>query len=180
MNICTCVLYHEVLVCMTFVKHVNRHNTRRVYKAHECGCTFIRIHTADSHIVNRDPLKFFTLLISVSLNSLEFRLVAAVSFSRKDVVTELIYKFLFAAVSSARESRNNGRMAFPMRCISKHYYNSAISDRRLSYGTSRSHGTRSFITHSSLDEAVRFFVSHLHRGSPYRANKFYPHLALNV
>lgn len=60
MNICTCVLYHEVLVYG--VRHIrNRRTARRVYGGvHECGCTCVQIYAAS------------VVEIRSTLNSLEF------------------------------------------------------------------------------------------------------------
>lgn len=171
MNICTCVLYHEVLVCMAFVKHVNRHNTRRVYEAHECGCTCIRIHTRPIFTsVNRDPLEFshFCFPFLLKLPWIFFVSWRQWTFLVRTCGYRANCKFLFAAIYIENVRANRATLigwlfpnALPRQACILH--NPAISDRRFSYGMSRSRETRSFITHLSLDTTVRSPVSHLYQ-----------------
>lgn len=68
MNICTCVLYHEVLVYG--VRHIrNRRTTRRVY-----GCTSADapVYRCIRDLHDRDPLELFTSGFPRLLIPLEF------------------------------------------------------------------------------------------------------------
>lgn len=101
MNICTCVLYHEVLVCMAFrqTRFIGTTRVARIRGATSAGAPSIRIHVASLPLgESRSARLFRTSAFRAPFLLLTpfSRLVAAVSFSRKDVVTELIVNFSYS------------------------------------------------------------------------------------
>lgn len=112
MNICTCVLYHEVLVYG--VRHIRKWLTTRVAsrRMHECGRTCIQISIRGLH--DRDPLELSSRLSAPPPTPSNLSRGGSVLLSKGLVVIELIVKFLSFIYARARANHDSRLwMAFP-------------------------------------------------------------------